>query len=286
MASPSPTPASPTHPAAGGAEGDITISDLSHSLVRYSETLTPLLPTSVRSPTRSAAGSPRCASPTSPGKAEHASLDRDLVPMDGSRARPKEILAAEDVLALLFPQIPSTEVPGYAKEVSSEPGTNLEVIALQEQLELRLRLRSARHEGVCQQRQDVYSQCFDEIIRQVTTTCPERGLLLSRVRDEIDTTIAGYKSLIDTASSLGMRKVMRRNIQREIEKEHVGLEYEVQIQQKRVQALAAKLGKTKKIIEDRQKLQEAQHEEEMRFIKKGNVQLNNELKRLTAAASG
>ena len=36
------------------------------------------------------------------------------------------------------------------------------------------------------------SQCFDEIIRQVTLSESERGLLLLRVRDEIKMTISAY----------------------------------------------------------------------------------------------
>ena len=43
----------------------------------------------------------------------------------------------------------------------------------------------------------LYSQCFDEVIRQVTIECPERGLLLLRVRDEIRMTIAAYQTLYE-----------------------------------------------------------------------------------------
>lgn len=43
--------------------------------------------------------------------------------------------------------------------------------------------RQARKFGVCPIREELYSQVFDEIIRQVAVDCPERGLLLMRVRD-------------------------------------------------------------------------------------------------------
>ena len=33
-------------------------------------------------------------------------------------------------------------------------------------------------------REELYSQCFDEIIRQITLNCVERGNQLVRVRDE------------------------------------------------------------------------------------------------------
>lgn len=37
----------------------------------------------------------------------------------------------------------------------------------------------------------------DELIRQVTIECPERGLLLLRVRDEVKMTIAAYTTLYE-----------------------------------------------------------------------------------------
>jgi dynein light intermediate chain, axonemal len=52
--------------------------------------------------------------------------------------------------------------------------------------------RQARESGICPVREELFSQCFDEIIRQVTLSEPERGLLLLRVRDEIKMTIAAY----------------------------------------------------------------------------------------------
>lgn len=55
--------------------------------------------------------------------------------------------------------------------------------------------RQARESGICPVREELFSQCFDEIIRQVTLSEPERGLLLLRVRDEIKMTIAAYQTL-------------------------------------------------------------------------------------------
>ena len=52
--------------------------------------------------------------------------------------------------------------------------------------------RQARESGICPVREELFSQCFDEIIRQVTLAEPERGLLLVRIRDEIRMTIAAY----------------------------------------------------------------------------------------------
>ncbi len=44
-------------------------------------------------------------------------------------------------------------------------------------------------------REELFSQAFDEIIRQVTISSAERGLVLHRVRDELKMTIAAYQTL-------------------------------------------------------------------------------------------
>ena len=51
----------------------------------------------------------------------------------------------------------------------------------------------ARETGICPVREELYAQCFDELIREVTINCAERGLLLLRVRDEMRMTIAAYQ---------------------------------------------------------------------------------------------
>jgi dynein light intermediate chain len=55
----------------------------------------------------------------------------------------------------------------------------------------------------------LHSQAFDEIIRQVTIDCPERGLLLMRVRDELKMTIAAYQTLYQSSVTFGMRKQLQ-----------------------------------------------------------------------------
>lgn len=50
---------------------------------------------------------------------------------------------------------------------------------------------------------------IDELIRQVTINCAERGLLLLRVRDEIRMTIASYQTLYESSIAFGMRKALQ-----------------------------------------------------------------------------
>jgi dynein light intermediate chain len=90
------------------------------------------------------------------------------------------------------------------------------VINLQEQLDHMLQKRQARETGICPVRRELYSQCFginfltrDELIRHVTISCQERGLLLLRVRDEIRMSIAAYQTLYESSVAFGMRKALQ-----------------------------------------------------------------------------
>ena len=80
---------------------------------------------------------------------------------------------------------------------------------MQDELDKKLQERQARETGICPIREELYSQSFDEIIRQVTINCAERGFLLVRVRDEIKMTIQAYQTLYESSIAYGMRKALQ-----------------------------------------------------------------------------
>ena len=80
---------------------------------------------------------------------------------------------------------------------------------MQEQLDQKLEQRQARETGICQVRRELYAQCFDELIRQCTINCVERGLLLLRVRDELRMTLHAYQTLYESSIAFGIRKALQ-----------------------------------------------------------------------------
>ncbi|CAD8055178.1 unnamed protein product [Paramecium primaurelia] len=66
----------------------------------------------------------------------------------------------------------------WVQTVLSTPATRIEVVQLQQELDKRLLSRGARETGICPIREELYEQCFDELIRQITIDCSQRGLLL------------------------------------------------------------------------------------------------------------
>lgn len=126
---------------------------------------------------------------------------------------PTNVEAKPDVNDILHTLLPPREYNHdnihYIQYVSNLHASRLDVIQLQEALDQRLMERQARETGICPVREELYAQCFDELIREITINCPERGLLLLRIRDEIRMTIAAYQTLYQSSVTFGTRKQLQ-----------------------------------------------------------------------------
>lgn len=169
----------------------------------------------------------------------------------------------------------------WCQYVSSTPATRLDVINLQEQLDQQLQLRKAKELGICSVREELYAQAFDELIRQVTVNCAERGLLLLRVRDEIRMTISAYRTLYESSVAFGMRKaLLAEHGKTEMQQRIKTLEREKENQEKLNKEWATKYEALEKTMNEKRKADEKKFEEELQFLKKQNAQYKQELDRL------
>lgn len=117
---------------------------------------------------------------------------QQLAPMNN----PQRPLRAEDILNDLLPPREWVEQgKHFVQQVSHEPASRIDVARLREMLDQKLLERQARETGLCPVREELFGQCFDEIIRQVTLDDPNRGMLLHRVRDDIKRTNEAYTIL-------------------------------------------------------------------------------------------
>ena len=118
----------------------------------------------------------------------------------------------DDILnAILPPREWVSEGEHYIQYVYSKQASREDVDNLRKYLNIRLSNRQARHNknDICPVKQELYDQCFNEIIRQVTISEPDRGLLLLRVRDEIKHTIQAYYTLYNSAVTFSQRKMLQ-----------------------------------------------------------------------------
>jgi dynein light intermediate chain len=171
------------------------------------------------------------------------------------------------------------------QNVSKEPASRLDVISLQEQLDKRLGDRKAREAGICPVREELYSQCFEELIRHVALDSPERGLLLMRTRDELKMTIDAYKTLYSSSVTFGTKKQLRAEQGIPELKEQVdSMESEKAKLELEVQELRSKLEIIEKREAERKTADDKRKKEELDFLKYQGQHLDSFLKQMNASS--
>ncbi|GMH71740.1 hypothetical protein TL16_g05731 [Triparma laevis f. inornata] len=103
--------------------------------------------------------------------------------------------------------IPNRLVKGGEMTVSTVIRGRMDVEELEKGLGEALDRFQVRPKPVCSLRSVIYSELFDELIRQVTLERPERGLFLLRVRDEIRLTIQNHLEVFRSMSNYGSMKL-------------------------------------------------------------------------------
>lgn len=194
-------------------------------------------------------------------------------------------LTADEALAKLFPPTDAgvdAEGNPKARVCSTENVDRMGVIHLQDRIDKRCLELEARSIGVDPIREDIYAQALNEIIRQVTVMCPERGLLLAELRDEVQETNDTYDLLFDSACQYATRKAIERDLKRTMATQLHELTSQVRTLENRVHELHAKYSGIDKRFNEQRAAEEKVHQEEVQFLKKGNLQLTTEIKRLSA----
>merc|ERR1712032_80552 len=131
---------------------------------------------------------------------------------------------------------------------------------------------------------ELYSQCFDELIRQVTIICAERGLLLLRVRDEIRMTICAYQSLYESSIAFGMRKALQAEQRRnQHNKKMKDLMVSNRKLREEVDELETKIDQIEKHEAERRDVEEKKHKEEVEILKKMNAAKKEQLETMLQA---
>ena len=170
----------------------------------------------------------------------------------------------------------------YIQYISPKIATRENCRELFKALDQKLKERRAKEKGICPVRDQIYSQCFDEIIRQVTIDNPERGLLLLKVRDEIKMSIASYQTLYESALLYGLRKQMqmednRENLKKELEMKE---KKNIELMNKKIE-LEKKLKTLKKHFDERKAIEADKRDIDIQFLNQEKESLERILKNLS-----
>jgi len=179
----------------------------------------------------------------------------------------------------------------------------MDVIKLTEMLDMSLQHLQARETGICPIRRALYSQCFDEIIRQVeiilinmphlnlnifinfqvTINCAERGLLLLKVRDELKMTMDAYRSLYESSIAFGIRKSLSAEHNKlDMQDRLTELEVEKQKIKDDLATAIAKYEMAQRQGTEQRIAEQQRHNEEINFLKRSNQQLKAQLEGIIA----
>ncbi|XP_015770097.1 PREDICTED: 33 kDa inner dynein arm light chain, axonemal-like [Acropora digitifera] len=203
-----------------------------------------------------------------------------LPPMDAQKNQ-----QTDEILNAILPPREWTENGQlWVQQVSSTPATRLDVVNLQV-LTVRLDSSIVSYTSSCLPVTSVYINFLitDELIRQVTINCAERGLLLLRVRDEIRMTIAAYQTLYESSVAFGMRKALQAEQGKaDMEQKIQELEGDKRDLERQVNELKAKCDAIEKREAERRAVEEKKHAEEIQFLKRTNQQLKTQLEGIIA----
>ena len=170
------------------------------------------------------------------------------------------------------------------QHVSQEPASRIDIVTLQEKLDKALAERKARETGICPVRDQLYSQAFDEIIRQVVLDGPERGLLLMRTRDEIRMSIDAYKTLYQSSVTFGIKKQLRAEVGvPALEEKAAQMEAEKADLELELQELRSKFDMMEKRENERRLADEKRRKEELDFLKYQGQHLDSFLKQMNSS---
>lgn len=195
-----------------------------------------------------------------------------------SRRETEELLNS-----ILLPKTWEEDGQLWIQTVSSVPATRQDVINLQETLDSLLQQSQARETGICPLRRELYTQCFDELIRQVTINCMERGLLLLRIRDEMIMSMNAYEALYCSSIAFGLRKALQSQEGKEKLVDYVSqLEKEKENMENVIADMKLRAEQNERRSTELHAAEEKKHAEEIAFLKKTNAQLKSQLEGIIA----
>ena len=179
-----------------------------------------------------------------------------------------------DVLNSIFPPKEFDEDGvHYQQCVSTAPSSKQDVVKLKNDLETLLITQKARPKGVCSIRSNLYSQCFDEVIRQVTIESNARGRLLTRIRDHYRQLLSTYKDLNDIALQFGANKNIQVTLgMDELLKQNKLLKEKRRELELQANDLQLKLDAIEKRIQENKQLREKEYADEIAFLKRQGQQ--------------
>lgn len=175
----------------------------------------------------------------------------------------------------------------WIQRVSKVPGHREDQVRLQELLDEALKDRRARDVGICKIREQLYTQTFNELIRQCMLENPERGPLMIRIKDEFKQSIKSYQTLYQNSVSFGVvKKLQAEHGIPEMEEKIIRLTNEKKALETKVNELRQVAETMDKDLNEQRSVKEKQRKEELNYIRFCQSNMEAKVKQLTASIGG
>ena len=163
--------------------------------------------------------------------------------------------------------------------VANKQASRPQLAELQQLFDFKLQDSKARADGICPVRQAIFGMLFDELLRQVTIDCPERGLLLLRIRDQVRLTLDAARALYDSSVQYASRKSHEATKSvPEMTARIKELTSVNTVLRKEVDRLNAKVRAMELAEEERKRAQDEKYREETAFMDATILRLKNHIK--------
>ena len=156
----------------------------------------------------------------------------------------------------------------WVKYVSCTPVTKMEVITLKEGWDKRIKTLNAKETDIC-------PICFDELIRQVTINCLERGILMMLVKQESVKIMKAYQDLYQSSVAYGIRNGLiaeeeKKKLRQQIEitdEKNEKLEEDIEKLEKEIELLIKNDEEERREVQEKHLQEVAVREDQIKMLK-------------------
>jgi len=193
---------------------------------------------------------------------------------DSPKLKPALTPIEKKIAEILPPREYEQNGQKFLQLVSPRQATRNAILTKEKLLDSRLEEAEARERGICLARREIYSELMDELIRQIAISSTETGALLVQIRDEINMTLAGYETIVESANGFGSRKALQSELGKEEKHSEVQeLQDEVDSFKKQIQVLKVNLETVSRREQEEKDALIRRQQEELQFLKRNNQQL-------------
>jgi len=162
----------------------------------------------------------------------------------------------------------------WQKHVSLSQASRWDLYAFEDELLAKNRLLSVNKFGISRMEAQLNFLYLDELVRQETLSCAERGLLVQTIRQELHSYVDLYEDVIASANNFFLRhsRVALKAID-ELQEQLSKLEEQKHDLEQELDILEVVLNQSKRLAQVRMETDMKLYEDEMLCIKRSNQQL-------------